>query len=156
MDIPQRQIDMTDTNIGKESTDSGFRGEYKRSPSKSARGNTFDSHSQMKRRIRRFMQMYKIESYMQLSRLLGVRGGATVWRWMHTSQRPNARYTSRLLELAMWAQEGIPISQIDYVDWDLKRWVWKEGYRGESRRYLSPRDWSNISHSEKPARHRLT
>ena len=125
----------------------GFVAEYKSPTNKSHQGNSFDSSRAMKRRLRRFMTTYEITSYMHLQRLLGVQGGSTVWKWFNTTQRPSARYTSRLLELSMWAGDGVPLKEIEYIDWDLKRLVWKAGYR-EPRRYLSTRDWKHLPDSE--------
>ena len=123
----------------------GVKTERKGSANKASKGNVFDSSGAMRRRIRKFMQLHDVKSYMHLSRLLGVRSGSTVWAWMNTARRPNARFTSRMLELTMWVQEhGLDLTSVEYVDWDIPMIVLRGG-AGESRRYLSPRDWAYIS-----------
>lgn len=133
-------------------TNTGFKAEHPKRRNRNLRGNGFDSGAAMKKRLRKFMSEYEIKGYGHLARLLGASSGSVVWNWFNTSHRPSSKYTSRLLELALWAKDGIPIKEIAYVDWDMERFVWKESY-SEPRRYISSRDWEYVPDSEEPAGH---
>lgn len=132
----------------------GIKTDYKNARNTPNKGNVFDRPAAIKSRLRQFMRIYNIRSQMHLARLLGVQNGTTVWRWLHTPKRPNARFTSRLLQLSLWvAEHRLVLSDVEYVDWEIPVIVFRGRTSSEPRRYLSPRDWTYLPDNKEPEGH---
>lgn len=93
----------------------------------------------------------------QLSRILGVEGQVTVWKWFAGIQRPSALYLSRLIMVLIAHSEGsFDASQVYQIDWitgrvyysreeamkGIRREQQSENHISDAGQSLSPVSWS--------------
>ena len=81
-------------------------------------GKMYSSRRQASRTIAWFEKACGIGGTAHLERLLGVRGGSTVWCWKNGASRPESKYALRMLQIAILAVDGLPVSEIHRIDWD--------------------------------------
>lgn len=76
--------------------------------------------------LRFFSEMTGIETTAHMSRVLGVQGGgSTIWRWKNNQARPSPNYTSRMLTVALFMLDGLPVGDIRRIDWDADMIYWE-------------------------------
>ena len=87
---------------------------------------SYGRHSACERVLTGSLEAFRVSKY-QLSKLLGVRDPSNLRRWFSGRTRPGSLYLTRLLQLWMMSNSGIPLFRIRAIDWDQSMFYWKDG-----------------------------
>jgi hypothetical protein len=93
-------------------------------------------HSACERVLTHSMEAFGKVSKYQMAKLLGFTHVNNIFKYFNGRSRPSQLYSTRLVQLWLMFNSGIPLFKIRSIDWDRSIIVWKDGHRSSGQDIL--------------------